>query len=42
MTDPVPTAVVLSIEETFRVLDELATVIRMMHGKLGLDEGGAQ
>ena len=22
--------------------DELATVIRMLHGKLGLDEGGAQ
>lgn len=62
MADPAPPAVVLSIFETFRVLegledarlvlwergaapglqDELATLIRMMHGKLGIDEGGAQ
>jgi hypothetical protein len=60
--DPVPRDVVLSLDETFRVLegiedarwalrelgavpglqDELATVIRMLHSKLGLDEGGVQ
>ena len=60
--DPVPRDVVLSLDQTFRVLeaiedarlalrehgaapglqDELATVIRMLHGKLGLDEGGVQ
>ncbi len=60
--DPVPRDVVLSLDETFRVLeviedarlalrqhsaapglqDELATVIRLLHGKLGLDEGGVQ
>ena len=58
--DPVPPAVVLDLDEAFRVLealedarlalresgsalglqDELATVIRMLHGRLGLDEGG--
>ena len=58
--DPVPDAVVLTLDEVFRVLegledarlelrergaapglqDELATVIRVLHGKLGLDEGG--
>ena len=60
--DPVPSGVVLSLDESFRVLeaiedarlalrergaapglqDELATVIRMLHGKLGFDEGGVQ
>ncbi len=60
--DPVPRDVVLSLDETFRVLeaiedsrlalreygaapglqDELVTVIRMLHGRLGLDEGGVQ
>jgi hypothetical protein len=60
--DPVPSGVVLSLDEAFRVLeaiedarlalrqcgaapglqDELATVIRMLHGKLGIDEGGVQ
>ena len=59
--DPVPRAVLLDLDEAFRVLealedsrlelrdrgtapglqDELATVIRLLHGKLGLDEGGA-
>ena len=59
--DPVPTALVLDLDEAFRVLealedsllaledgalapglqDELATVIRSLHGRLGLDEGGA-
>ena len=58
--DPVPRAVLLDLDEAFRVLealenarlalrergaapglqDELATVIRVLHGKLGLDEGG--
>lgn len=58
--DPVPPAVVLVLDEAFRVLealedarlalresgvalglqDELATVIRLLHGRLGLDEGG--
>ena len=56
--DPVPDAIVLTLDEVFRVLegledarlalrgaapglqDELATVIRVLHGKLGLDEGG--
>ena len=58
--DPVPRAVVLDLDEAFRVLealedarlelrergaapglqDELATVIRVLHGKLGLDDGG--
>lgn len=58
--DPVPDAVVLTLDEVFRVLegledarlalrergtapglqDELATLIRVLHGKLGLDEGG--
>jgi hypothetical protein len=60
--DPVPRAVVLALDEAFRVLealedsrlalrergaalglqDELATVIRVLHGKLGLDEGGVR
>lgn len=60
--DPVPSSVVLDLEEAFRVLegledarlalreaqaalglqDELATVIRMLHGRLGLDEGGVR
>lgn len=59
--DPVPPAIVLDLEEAFRVVealedarlsmreaglapglqDELATVIRLLHGRLGLDEGGA-
>jgi hypothetical protein len=59
-TDPVPSQVVLQLDEVFRVLearedarlelrdrgllpglqDELATVVRMLHGTLGLDEGG--
>jgi hypothetical protein len=58
--DPVPSQLVLPLEEAFRVLealedarlalrdsgvalglqDELATVIRIVHGRLGLDEGG--
>ena len=58
--DPVPSGIVLNLDEAFRVLesledarlvmreiglapglqDELATVIRMLHGKLGFDEGG--
>ena len=58
--DPVPRTVVLSLDDTFRVLeaiedarlalrergaapalqDELATVIRLLHGRLGLHEGG--
>ena len=58
--DPVPPGLVLSLDESFRVLealedarlamretglapglqDELATVIRMLHGRLGLEEGG--
>jgi hypothetical protein len=58
--DPVPPAIVLDLDEAFRVLealedarlamreadlapglqDELATVIRLLHGRLGLDEGG--
>lgn len=60
--DPVPPGVVLSLDETFRVLealedsldalrrgqielglqDEVATVIRLLHGRLGLDEGGVR
>lgn len=60
--DPVPRTVLLSLDETFRVLeaiedarfelrergaapglqDELATVIRMLHGRLELDEGGVR
>ena len=59
---PVPSGVVLLLDEAFRVLeaiedarlalrergaapglqDELATVIRMLHGRLGFDEGGVQ
>ena len=62
LDDPVPSGVVLSLDEAFRVLesieddrlalrergatpglqDELATVIRMVHGRLGFDEGGVQ
>ncbi len=58
--DPVPSGIVLNLDEAFRVLealedarlamrdaqlalglqDELATVIRMIHGRLGLEEGG--
>lgn len=58
--DPVPAALILDLDEAFRVLealedgrlalrdhglapglqDELATVIRLVHAKLGLDEGG--
>jgi hypothetical protein len=58
--DPVPSQVVLELDEAFRVLealedarlalresgvalglqDELATVIRILHGRLDLDEGG--
>jgi hypothetical protein len=58
--DPVPHAVLLSLDEAFRLLealedarlelrergaapglqDELATVVRVLHGKLGLEEGG--
>lgn len=58
--DPVPPALVLNLDEAFRVLealedalyaieeaslapglrDELATVIRVIHSRLGLDEGG--
>ena len=58
--DPVPTELILNLDEAFRVLealevarltmrdakvalgfqDELATVIRIIHGRLGLDEGG--
>jgi len=58
--DPVPSGIVLNLDEAFRVLealedarlvmreiglalglqDELATVIRMLHGKLGFEEGG--
>jgi hypothetical protein len=58
--DPVPSGLILDLEEAFRVLEaledarlalrergaapglqgELATVIRMLHGKLGFDEGG--
>ncbi len=57
--DPVPLELILSLDETFRVLealedslstienagfapgliDERATVIRFLHGRLGLDEG---
>ncbi|MDP9020336.1 MAG: hypothetical protein M3N25_05985 [Actinomycetota bacterium] len=60
--DPVPHAVVLDLDEAFRVLealedarlalreaqaalglqDELATVIRLLHGRLRLDEGGVR
>lgn len=59
--DPVPSDLVLSLDDAFRVLealedamlameeaaiapglrDELVTVIRLLHGRLGLDEGGA-
>ena len=58
--DPVPRTVVLSLDDTIRVLeaiedarlalrelhaapglqDELATVIRVLHGRLGPQEGG--
>lgn len=60
--DPVPPDLVLSLDETFRVLealedsldalrraqielglqDEVVTVIRLLHGRLGLDEGGVR
>lgn len=60
--DPVPSGIVLSLDEAFRVLeaiedarlamresglapglqDELATVIRLLHGRLGFEEGGLQ
>ena len=59
--DPVPSDLLLSLDDAFRVLealedamlameeaaiapglrDELVTVIRLLHGRLGLDEGGA-
>lgn len=58
--DPVPTRLVLTLDEAFRVMealedarlamrdariapglqDEMATVIRIIHGKLGFEEGG--
>jgi hypothetical protein len=58
--DPVPSGMMLDLDEAFRVLealedarlalreaqlelglqDELATVIRLLHSRLGLDEGG--
>ena len=61
-SDPVPSSIVLTLDEAFRVLealedarlelrdaraalglqDELATVIRILHGRLGLDEGGVR
>jgi hypothetical protein len=58
--DPIPTELVLGLDDVFRVLealedallsmeesgvapglqDEIATVIRLLHSRLGLDEGG--